>query len=378
MWIPLLKKLEQCAKLRTTKAEWRHRLGDDVFGSLGTLLEITEGKAEALPCAHRPGCGGTHEVRRLSEGRLVAVSADDERPCTSFDVSRADLAIYRFDLEAYLREIADTLTLETYIDRVGETLVLMGTLSKRRVPVFMSFASTARKHRENLAAVRAHDPEVFVFFLSHPCPELSALERDVKLADGRFSVLSSLLDVNRNGRLVASLDPSDLWPDLARDPARPAGRLVLPDGCEWKHLVVTLLDNGNVSISHHTGSAARTYTPRELKFESQHGKESLDWDALKLAAHAHYIPVREKDGERDEDARSRAKGITLKLAAVTGIEGTAFTLADSPEHGHHPRGAGRGYWPLFKLRPETERVQRGRRRLGNSPVASEPDSDDEE
>lgn len=378
MWIPLLKKLEQCASLRATKAEWQQRLGDDVFGSLGTLLKITEGEAEALPCAHRPGCGGFHEVRGLSGGRLLAVSADAERPCTNFEVRRVELAIYQFDFDAYLREIADTLTVDAHIDQVGATLVSLGSISKRRVPVFMSFASTARKHRENLAAVRANDPDVFIFFLSHPCAELGAVERDVKLAGGRPSVLTSLLEVNRNGRLIASLDPTDLWPDLARDPARPAGRLVLPDGCQWKHIVVTLLDNGKVSISHHTGSPAGTYTPRELKFESQHGKESLDWDAIKLAAHARYIPVSEKDGERDEDARSRAKGITQKLAAVTGIKGSAFTLADGPEHGPRPRNAGRGHWPLFKLRPETDRVSRGRSRVGNSPADSEDISDDDE
>lgn len=272
MWIPLLKKLEQCADLRATKAEWQHRLGDDVFGSLGTLLKITEGEAEALPCAHRPGCGGFHEVRPLSEGRLLAVSADADRPCSSFEVRRSDLAVFRFNLEGYLGEIADTLTLDAHIDRIGPTLAALGSITKRRVPVFLSYSSLPQKHRENLAAIRARSPADFIFFLSHPCKDLSALEGEVKIAGGRPAVLAGLLEIDRRGRLTAALEPTDLWPDLASEPKRRIEPLRVPVGTTWADVVFHMTDRETLKVTTRAGGDHKTFTRDALGMNNQRSK----------------------------------------------------------------------------------------------------------
>jgi hypothetical protein len=371
MWIQLLKKLELCAGLRASRAEWRLRFGADVADALGSLLKITEGKAEALPCSHRPGCGGFHEVRELSGGSWIAVSADDERPCSPFNVQAVELAIYRFDLDGFLAGVAETLTIDVQIERLGPTLAALGSFTRRRVPVFVSFGNTAKKHRENLPVVRAQRASDFIFFIAHPCSNFSDIERELSACQGRSGVLTGLLEINRRGRLLATSELTELWPDLGREPDRPVRKLSLPEGVDWKHLVVTLLDNGNISISHRNGSPNATYTPRELGFESQHGKASKDWPTFQGTAHLGFIPEPFVSTDRDENIRSRVKSITKKLAAVTGINGTAFVLRDGPEHGRRPRGNSRGYWPLFKIRPETDRVRRGATRLGNSP--SDPD-----
>ena len=141
MWLPLLKKLELCARLRATKAEWRQRLGDEIFQSpaLSPFLKITDGAAEALPCSRMPGCGGFHEVRELSGGKLVAVSTDEDRPCASFAVRRVDLAVYRFDLDALLREVAETLTVNPHVERLEKTLVALGSSPNDASPSFSLF-----------------------------------------------------------------------------------------------------------------------------------------------------------------------------------------------------------------------------------------------
>lgn len=367
MWIPLLKKLELCSRLCASRAEWRLRLGAEVADTLGSLLKITDGRAEALPCAHSRNCGGFHAVRELSDGRLIGVSEDDERPCVPFDVTPVDLAVYRFDLKGFLSGIAETLTIDPQVEPLGSTVATLGTFTRRRVPAFVSFASTARKHRENLATVRAQRASDFIFFVSHPCPNFTDVERELSACQGRSDALTGLLEIDRRGRLLSTSELDQLWPDLGRELDRPVRRLSLPEGVDWKHLVVTLLDNGNISISHHDGSPNATYTPRELGFESQHGKASKDWSTFQGIAHLGFIPEPFVSIDRDENLRSRAKSITKKLAAVTGIAGTAFALRDGPEHGPRPRGNTRGYWPVFKIRLETNRVRRGSARLGNFP-----------
>jgi hypothetical protein len=290
MWIQLLKKLELCARLRATKAEWRMRLGGDAADSLGSLLKITAGVTEALPCAHRPGCGGFHEIRELSGGRWIAVSADDERPCSPFDVRQTDLAIYRFDLDGFLVGIAETLTIDRHIDRLGPTLATLGTLTKRRVPVFLSFASTAAKHRENLAAARIRASGEFVFFLSHPCPDLTAIEREVGDCRGRSSVLTGLLEVDRRGRLLATTELTDLWPALAAEPARPVDPLRVPAGTTWADIVFHLTDRETLKVSTRTGGDHKTFTRDGLGMNNQRTKlntAKAQWTLLVTIAQDH-------------------------------------------------------------------------------------------
>ena len=283
MWIQLLKKLELCAGLRASRAEWRLRFGAEVADALGSLLKITEGKAEALPCSHRPGCGGFHEVRELSGGRWIAVSADDERPCTPFNVQAVELAIYRFDLDGFLAGIAETLTVDAQVARLGPTLAILGSFTRRRVPVFVSFGNTARQHRENLAMVRAQRASDFIFFIAHPCPGFADVERELSACQGRWDALTELLEIDRRGRLLATSELSELWPDLAIEPSRPVDPLRVPIGTTWADIVFHLTDRETLKVSTRAGGDHKTFTRDGLGMNNQRSKlnaPKAQWEML--------------------------------------------------------------------------------------------------
>lgn len=337
MWIQLLKTLELCATLRATKAEWRMRLGKDLAGASGDLLKITDGEAEALPCSHQPGCGGFHEVRPLSGGRMLAVSSDTERPCSSFEVRRCDLAVFRFDLEKYLREIADTLTLDAHIDRIGLTLAALGSITKRRVPVFLSYASRPQRHRENLAAIRARNPDDFIFFVSHICTELSAVEGEVKIAGGRPSVLAGLLELDRQGRLTASCELTDLWPDLALEPKRRVEPLQVPDGTCWADIVFHLTDRETLKVTTRAGGDHKTYTRDALGMNNQRtaSSEPKDaWALLLLIASRHPNGFPQPRGEKDRTtAANRVREINELLSDLVSPSPTPRPIRKSRKTG---------------------------------------------
>jgi len=223
----------------------------------------------------------------MSGGRWTAVSVDDERPCRPFDVRQPDLAIYRFDLDGFLAGIAETLTIDTYIDQLGPSLATLGTFTKRRVPVFVSFGSTAKKHRENLAVVRTRAPADFVFLLSHPCPDLIAIEREVSDSRGRSSVLTGMLEVDRRGRLLATSELSELWPDLAIEPPRPIEPLRVPVGTTWADIVFHLTDRETLKVSTRAGGDHKTFTRDGLGMNNQRSKlnaAKAQWKLLLMIA----------------------------------------------------------------------------------------------
>jgi len=266
-----------------------------------------------------------------------------------------------------MAELAAALTLEGPAESLTPTLWRIGTATKFKVPILFSLARSASDHVQNVNFVAVRRLARPVFFVPTASSALQPVDDALKACSGRLGVIGDFIAPDPKGGFSATLELSENWSDLEREPDRAIRKLRLPEGADWKHLVVTLLDNDHIAISRHTGSPKAEFTPRELGFESQHGRESKDWRTFQAAARIGYIPEPTTGTERDEDTRSRGKSITKKLAAVTGIEGTAFALRDGPAHGSRRRNAGRGYWPLFKFRTQSDRVRRGAARLGNSP-----------
>lgn len=357
-----------------TPAEWFSNLGGNCFTFLPEGYFSLSGRvASSIPCQHQTrNCRRNHWIEEDAEGESLIACPDPEAGCRPFAVRHEDRLVWQMDLPSVFGDIAETLGCVPSVEKISASLWRVGHVTKKDIPVYVSCAEDQAGHIDNLSLAALTRPEDFVILITDAGSSYRAVEAAAKTASGRFGILGDFLKLDSKRRLlIADLELADRWPELSRDPARPARKLRLPDGADWKHLVVTLLDNGHIAISHRTGSPNDTYTQRELGFESRHGKESLDWVAFQTAAHVGYIPESAIGSERDEDTRSRVKGITKKLAAVTGIKGTAFALSDGPEHGLRPRGAGRGYWPLFKFRTQSDRVRRGAARLGNSP--SDPD-----
>lgn len=372
LWPRFLDRLPFVADLAAVPSEWHGHLGADCFRALpACVFQNTYEAAGNVPCRHTVrSCRRHHRIEEEDDGRLVACpprGAD----CRPFGITPEERLVWRLDLTGFMAELAAAFTLDGTPECLTPTLWRIGTATKFHVPIFFSFARTVPEHVQNVTFVAARRPEQPVFFVPTSDSAFQPVDDALKACGGRLGVLGDFIAPDPKGGLRAILELSERWSDLEREPDRAVRKLRLPDGTDWKHLVVTLLDSGNVAISYHTGSPKEEFTPRELGFVSRHGKESLDWPAFQLAAHTGFIPERAVGADRDEDIRSRVKGITKKLATATGIEGTAFALGDGPAHGPRPRRAGRGYWPLFKLRPESDRVRRGAARLGNSP--SDPD-----
>ncbi|MEZ0216322.1 MAG: hypothetical protein ACAH89_04265 [Rariglobus sp.] len=360
------------ADLAAVPSEWHGHLGADCFRALPSFTFLnTREAAGTVPCRHRTrSCRRHHRIEEEDDGRLVARPPRDSG-CRPFAITPEERLVWRIDLPGLMAELAVALTLEGPSEVLTPTLWRIGTVTKLHVPIFLSFARTVSDHVQNVAFVAARRPERPVFFVPSASSALQPVDDALKACGGRLGVLGDFVAPDPKGGLTAILELSERWSDLEREPERATRKLRLPEGADWKHLVVTLLDNGNISISHREGSPNATYTRRELGFESQHGRESKDWLTFQAAVHVGYIPEPSVGTDRDEDTRSRVRSITKKLAAVTGIEGTAFALGDGAEHAPRRRNAGRGYWPLFKLRAESDRVRRGAARLGNSP--SDPD-----
>jgi hypothetical protein len=372
LWPKFLERLPLVADLAAVPSEWHGHLGAECFRGLpACVFHNTREAAGTVPCKQPTrSCRRHHRIEEEDDGRLVACPPRGS-VCKPFDITPEDRLVWRIDLPGLMAELAAALTLEGPPESLTPSLWRIGTVTKLHVPIFLSFARTVSEHVQNVAFVAARRLERPVLFVPTANSALQPVADSLKACGGRLGVLGDFIAPDPKGGLIATLELSERWSDLEREPGRALRKLRLPEGTDWKHLVVTLLDNDHIAISHHTGSPKAEFTPRELGFESQHGKPSKDWRTFQAAARIGYIPEPASGTERDEDTRSRVKSITKKLAAVTGIEGTAFALRDSPEDGPRRRNAGRGYWPLFKFRTQSDRVRRGAARLGNSP--SDPD-----
>lgn len=368
LWPRFLDRLPFVADLAAVPSEWHGHLGADCFRLLpGCVFHNTHEAAGTVPCKQPTrSCRRHHRIEEEDDGRLVACpqrGAD----CRPFTITPEERLVWRIDLPGLMAELAAALTLEGPAESLTPTLWRIGTATKFKVPIFISFAPKVSDHVQNVAFVAARRPERPVFFVPCASSALQPVDDALKACGGRLGVLADFAAPDPKGGFSATLELSENWSDLEREPDRAIRKLRLPEGADWKHLVVTLLDNDHIAISRHTGSPKAEFTPRELGFQSQHGRESKDWRTFQTAAHVGCIHEPATGAERDEDTRSRVKSITKKLAAVTGIEGTAFALHDGPTHGSRRRNAGRGYWPLFKFRTQSDRVRRGAARLGNSP-----------
>jgi hypothetical protein len=295
------------------------------------------------------------------------VPVDPECPCSSFPVTPEDLDPLRFDFDRLLGDFAEALTITGRVEhrRPRPRLARLGVASHAEWPVFVGLP---RRPSESLVLVERVRQEVDGrSVLLFPTParldaetRAAAMARDVGLA-----FLDDLLVFEPRKGWLATRELEEVFPARrARTPK--LRRLQLPPGTSWRQIVVTLLKNGRISVSHALGGHAQSYTRAELGFETQKGGEATAWTALKGAATIGCIPASRADssGERDEKARNRSREITTALRRVVGVEGQAFKLSDEAPFGGAKRSRLHGYWPLFKLRHEDDRFERD---LGNYP-----------
>ena len=352
----LLERLPVLAEVYAVPAEWLHHLGQDCFSSLPTgYLVNTRRAARWVPCRHaQRSCRRLHRIDESSDGRLIAYAQPGET-CPHFEITASDRLVWRIDLHSVLADIASTLTLDGPSEAVAPTCWRLGTATKRRIPVFVSLATSVAGHAQNVAWVAAQKHERPVFFVPTANDALQPVDTALTLAGGRLGVLADFLEIDRKNRLVATLELAERWRDLDREPSRLLEKLPLPTGATWAHLVVTLLTNGKINIAHRTGSPERSYTRAELGFENKAGAETEAWRALDFAAQHGCIPITQKEGKRDDSTRNRMRSIASGLQQVVNLPTAGFEKATSPFHETPGCVPVLGYWPLFKLRPQSAR-----------------------
>ncbi|HOX06403.1 MAG TPA: hypothetical protein PK280_08385 [Planctomycetota bacterium] len=130
--------LEALPGLSAVAAEWRERLGPEYDAARG-LLQPTSDLASGYPCVGPEGCGGVCRVVEHGPGDIVAVCED----CgTTRKLARADRVVWRLDVDALLKSLAEAMGLaanparmpdyQTY--RVGAFVSAAG----RNVPVYLT------------------------------------------------------------------------------------------------------------------------------------------------------------------------------------------------------------------------------------------------
>jgi hypothetical protein len=362
----LFNRLPDLADLHAVPAEWHSHLGTDCFVGLPRAYFLnTREPAGSVPCKNESrSCRRHHRVEEVNE-HLVAYCQRGQH-CPPFKITTDERLAWRLDLPALFADIASTLTLNGPAECIAPACWRIGTATKRHVPIFFSFALTVPRHVQNVAFVAAQKHERPVFFVPTADAALQPVAESLRACGGRLGVLADFLELDRKGRLTATLELSERWPDLDREPERSTEKLPLSAGATWAQLVVTLLDNGKINISHTSGDPQRTYTRAELKFETQAGTATEDWTMLEVIADHGCIPIRPQSaGKRDDDAYNRVKGITAKLKRVLPLEGQAFKKSDTPLQGNRTRSQITGYWPFLKIRREADRKMFN---LGNYPT----------
>ncbi len=353
--LKLLESLANLAGLETVTAEWESLLGAGCMERLpaGYLVNARR-VAEAVPCRNTPSCERHHVIEELPDGALVAMCTDDDVCCRTFNISHADRICWRLDLEFIASYVAETLSLDGTPEPLGRDAWRLGTITHRRVPVFLSYASTPAGHVAN-AALYAADPDCDgVFLVQSPAADTHSIRSAAKAAHVRLGVLSDLVALDRNRRLSARQELTDLWPDIAKDPGRRVQSIGFPEGTEWRHVVVTLTRNGRLSIAHHTGNPNRFFTSNELGFLRADGSPKKCWDSLVQCADLGCIPYG-IDTKSKSDARNRARDISNALQRAAGCAGFAFEDDKRAVKLSRRNHTAPGYWPRFKLRREEER-----------------------
>ena len=102
--------LEAVPGLSAVYAEWRERFGDE-YASVKPFLRPNGKRASSHPCMEYPGCGWAHQVIEHGPDDIVAVCRC-WRGCSTFRLTRSDIALYELDRTAFDRTISGAFNLE--------------------------------------------------------------------------------------------------------------------------------------------------------------------------------------------------------------------------------------------------------------------------
>jgi hypothetical protein len=354
----LLEQLPELASFRAVPAEWQERLSPHCFKGLpGGFLANTHMLAKTVPCRHPVSCFFHHDIKTEKDGRLIA-QCQSGRKCEPFEITQEDRVVWKLNIGFILKDVAETLSLEPSPEGITDDLWRLGTITKYRVPAFVSFAISPSDHRKNAAIVAAQRNASFVFFVPTASSQSQPVQDTVTAANGRFGILADHLGLDERPSLFATLELTERRKDLGKEPAHSIPPVGFKPNTSWGQIVVTIMKNGRIGIAHRDGNPYRFYTRDELGFLCQNGSERCQLIGC--------IPIGPSK-KSVNDARNRAREISDALRRATKIDGIAFDEdtrpvkqgADAPrwDSDEDPRSSEKGFWPCFKLRGEEERLQ---------------------
>ncbi len=307
-----------------TRREWADQLGgaDRLARLPDGYLVNTGALAEAVLCCNKPSCGGHHLIDEHPAGGFVATSDDPEAECPSFRLSREECLCWRLDLPHLMRDIAETLSITPAPEPLGGTLWRLGAITKRRVPVLLSFAPNNSDHVRNAAIAAAQKQETFVFFVPKEQSASQPLEQLVTSNAGRLGILADHIALDQRRQLVAVIELEERWRDLAAEPASRQSPLRVPPGTPWSDIVIRVTDRETMKVSTCRGGEVKTFSRDGLGLNNQRrdGTPKQVWSFLLFIAGKNALP-RPKD-QRDRDMlKNRVRDLNRLLQRIVdGIE----------------------------------------------------------
>ncbi len=170
-------------------AEWRLALRDE-FDSFHRFLIVTRDLAQCLPTQD----GNRQlEVVQLETSRFVGF---DHQRREKFELAKAEILIYRFDMRRLLSELADLIDVRPAIESISKSSWLVGRLPSgfgSRVVVFSSSA-TPERLQSDVAVIANQIREPFLLLLSTPRQLTLNTEALAKLVGGVVLPVAQLVE----------------------------------------------------------------------------------------------------------------------------------------------------------------------------------------
>ena len=193
--------LEAIPGLAAVDAEWRLWFGDD-YASVKPFLRPNGKRASSHPCTEHPGCGWAHQVIERGPDDIVAVCRC-WRSCSTFRLTRSDIALYELDRPAFDRAISDAFNLE------GEPEALPDFHQTTRIGVYSPYAG----FRFPIYLTIQFEPEDFLhivegllsgndapFILMAPTRYLCTVDAERVLANRKSAFIPLEEDLDLTGR----------------------------------------------------------------------------------------------------------------------------------------------------------------------------------
>ena len=322
--------LEAIPGLAAVDAEWRIWFGDD-YTSVKPFLRPNGKRASSHPCTEHPGCGWAHQVIEHGPDDIVAVCRC-WRNCSTFRLTRSDIALYELDRPAFDRAISDAFNLE------GEPEALPDFHQTTRIGVYSPYAG----FRFPIYLTIQFEPEDFLhivegllsendapFILMAPTRHLCTVDAERVLANRKSAFVPLEEDLELSGRHTLRLRrPLNQILSSFRTAHLPAPRdddsiifFATPPGATWSDVSIRFIDGHTVSLQVKSEHRVCNYTQMGMN-NRKDGNPTQQWKLLEGFANSR--------GEIDWHSRSAGLKVKKQKQELSARLRDFFRIEDDP------------------------------------------------